>query len=349
MDQRVFHLDSRKNDFPNHTNPDDLSDSMKPHQTQFGHHLTASTPDVLEEAMRPAVGDVRVRETPACRFHAELKLFEMPRTVFFSIKIPRLRITLPEGSGFVSVNVISNGQMRTVSPMRGREWISGTAYAVNHDDRRFDFRSDQNLRAMTLCFRKTMLQEYARKFGAGDGSTALDFDRPLDLTTKMGGCFARYFRFVWDELSQGGAFLQSANATEEIEDSLWSLFLSAAQVEMPTHCRNRQGYMRYVKAAEDYILGHLSEPIRVVDIATSVGVSVPTLTRAFRKGHGVGPKVFVKQRRLERVRTELLAADSGTTTVTDVASQYGFWHLSQFAADYRKQFGELPSHTLRNR
>ncbi|MFV2073945.1 MAG: helix-turn-helix domain-containing protein, partial [Thermoanaerobaculales bacterium] len=35
------------------------------------------------------------------------------------------------------------------------------------------------------------------------------------------------------------------------------------------------------------------------------------------------------------------------TLVTDVANSWGFWHMGQFAADYRRQFGELPSETLR--
>jgi len=29
------------------------------------------------------------------------------------------------------------------------------------------------------------------------------------------------------------------------------------------------------------------------------------------------------------------------------AREGGFWHMGKFAADYRNQFGELPSETLR--
>lgn len=43
---------------------------------------------------------------------------------------------------------------------------------------------------------------------------------------------------------------------------------------------------------------------------------------------------------------ELLMADSHSTTVTDIAMRFGFCHLGQFAADYRKAFQELPSETL---
>jgi len=48
-------------------------------------------------------------------------------------------------------------------------------------------------------------------------------------------------------------------------------------------------------------------------------------------------------------RRELRRADSSLASVSDVAERYGFWHLSQFAADYRWLFGELPSETLRKR
>jgi AraC family ethanolamine operon transcriptional activator len=33
--------------------------------------------------------------------------------------------------------------------------------------------------------------------------------------------------------------------------------------------------------------------------------------------------------------------------VQDVAAAWGFWHMSQFATDYRKLFGMRPSDTLK--
>ncbi|MEO1130540.1 MAG: helix-turn-helix domain-containing protein, partial [Planctomycetota bacterium] len=32
--------------------------------------------------------------------------------------------------------------------------------------------------------------------------------------------------------------------------------------------------------------------------------------------------------------------------IADVAGAHGFWHMGQFAADYRRMFGERPSETV---
>ncbi len=56
---------------------------------------------------------------------------------------------------------------------------------------------------------------------------------------------------------------------------------------------------------------------------------------------------YVKQKRLESAHRTLLAADPLTTSVTEVATQWGFFHLGRLARDYCQLFGELPSETLK--
>jgi len=87
-------------------------------------------------------------------------------------------------------------------------------------------------------------------------------------------------------------------------------------------------------------------PVTVGDLCKLVGVSAPSLYRAFREEFGVGTKEYIKSRVLSAIRSELVAA-TPEIRVIDVANKWGIWHMGRFASEYRRQFGELPSETLR--
>jgi hypothetical protein len=55
---------------------------------------------------------------------------------------------------------------------------------------------------------------------------------------------------------------------------------------------------------------------------------------------------YLQAHHLKGVRHALRQADPQVTQVSDVANAWGFWHMGQLAADYRKMCGELPSATL---
>lgn len=82
------------------------------------------------------------------------------------------------------------------------------------------------------------------------------------------------------------------------------------------------------------------------EVAARLGVSVRWLHAAFRRRLGLPPARYGQTQRLAWARRELRAAQ-GRTSVTDVALRYGFAHFGRFAQAYRRQFGELPSQTLR--
>lgn len=98
--------------------------------------------------------------------------------------------------------------------------------------------------------------------------------------------------------------------------------------------------------AEAYIELNASCVIGVGDICQAAGVSERTLQYAFLQKFGIGPKEFLNIFRLVEVRRQLRVASLGITKVTDIANNWGFWHMGQFAADYRQRFDELPSETL---
>lgn len=83
------------------------------------------------------------------------------------------------------------------------------------------------------------------------------------------------------------------------------------------------------------------------DLARDVGVTSRTLLRTFQETFGVSPKRYLMLRELHAVRRRLLECCRDDTTVADVLTRHGIWEFGRFADRYRRQFGELPSETLR--
>jgi len=83
------------------------------------------------------------------------------------------------------------------------------------------------------------------------------------------------------------------------------------------------------------------------DLAMRVGVTERTLQRTFQETYGIPPKQYLLARELHAVRRILRAGAAHDRVVADVLARRGIWEFGRFAARYRKQFGELPSATLR--
>ena len=61
----------------------------------------------------------------------------------------------------------------------------------------------------------------------------------------------------------------------------------------------------------------------------------------------MGPIRYLTLRRMHLARRALLGADPSKATVTQIATDYGFWELGRFSVAYRALFGESPSDSLR--
>jgi len=96
----------------------------------------------------------------------------------------------------------------------------------------------------------------------------------------------------------------------------------------------------------DYIKDRPGTPLRVNALCRSAQVSERTLQRAFLERFDVTPKVYLQALRLNGVRRDLLSCVPSSTRIGNVATRWGFWHMGQFARDYKRLFAELPSQTL---
>ena len=102
-----------------------------------------------------------------------------------------------------------------------------------------------------------------------------------------------------------------------------------------------------LKTAIDYIQATPHDKISLNAFCTDNGINERTLQRAFLEHYGITAKAYANAHRLNHVFKTLSASDANATRISDIASSHGFWHMSQFAADYHHHFGELPSETLK--
>jgi len=105
---------------------------------------------------------------------------------------------------------------------------------------------------------------------------------------------------------------------------------------------------RTLVAALEFIEQHPSDAITVGDICRATGAAERSLRRAFQERFGISPKAYLRHIRLSRAR-DGLSTSSTDNSIADVANNLGFWHMGNFARDYRRLFGELPSQTWRRR
>ncbi len=98
---------------------------------------------------------------------------------------------------------------------------------------------------------------------------------------------------------------------------------------------------------ETYIETHKSRPIMISELSKAVGISERSLYRMFNDRFLLTPKAYLNTLRLNGVKNDLINISSSEKTITDIANNWGYWHMGQFAADYKKLFGELPSQTFK--
>ncbi|WP_016853805.1 helix-turn-helix domain-containing protein [Halomonas smyrnensis] len=112
--------------------------------------------------------------------------------------------------------------------------------------------------------------------------------------------------------------------------------------ERPPSYRHRR---RVVDRVRDHLESGATPPVSLEELCEIAHVSQRTLRYSFTSILGVSPIQFLRLTRLNRVRRRLCEPEA-ETTVSQAAADWGFYHLGQFARDYRRLFGESPSATL---
>ncbi|SEH65245.1 AraC-type DNA-binding protein [Mycolicibacterium rutilum] len=102
-----------------------------------------------------------------------------------------------------------------------------------------------------------------------------------------------------------------------------------------------------LRRAMEFIDANATNDIALADIAEAVHVTPRAVQYMFRRHLETTPLQYLRRLRLHYAHQELLAANRGSDTVTDIAARWGFAHTGRFALLYRQTYGQSPHTTLR--
>lgn len=170
--------------------------------------------------------------------------------------------------------------------------------------------------------------------------------RCRDLTSPAGAALRSLSRWSARELDQAGTPLVGGLPAEHLEQTLFSLFLACLAEPLPPACPPGPmlGKIKLTDL-ESWIELNLKQPLSIDVLAGIAGVSPRAVQMAFRRYRDCTPLEYIRRARLNAIRRELLAR-GGKGAVTEIAMDYGFFHMGRFPDAYRRAFGELPKETL---
>ena len=226
----------------------------------------------------------------------------------------------------------------------GRDHATSSHLILFPRDDEFQFVSHPGFHGDTISVTEETLRSVAELSGQADPIAALP-DGQVIMETDDGRLHALRQRLAEFHGRLGEVLPHPSDNVEfEIVSALIEALPGNAQgATSPPAPRARRVALR---RAVEFIKDNADEPPSITEVCRAAGSSWRTLNYAFRERFGVTPKQYLQAVRLQGVR-EQLGRPEGPISVSEAAASWGFWHMGKFAAEYRQQFGEPPSETLR--
>ena len=232
-----------------------------------------------------------------------------------------------------------------------RNRITNDMIALRPDSDEFKLLTPDSFEILGVVVEKDVLVRYACEMEHVDLDPALSRGEVLCIGLNYKDDLCRLILQVLAESQRNKALLLHAASRNALRDALQArlLGLFSQQVKPDRMTTLNTNHYRVVAGIRDYIIANRDHAITVPDLCRQFWVSRRTLQYCFQEVLGMSPAAYLRTIRLNGARRDLRNAGSCHATVQDIAAAWGFWHLSQFASDYKDLFGELPSASLRAR
>jgi AraC-like DNA-binding protein len=140
----------------------------------------------------------------------------------------------------------------------------------------------------------------------------------------------------------------SQQASRALDQALVHAMIMCLTESMPFEMNvGTHRYSAIMGRLEEFLTANLDQPLYLAEICAATGASDHTLRSCCQEYLGMSAIHYLWLRRMHMTHQALVLANSATTTVTEIATNCGFWELGRFSVEYRALFGEAPSVSLR--
>jgi AraC-like DNA-binding protein len=137
-------------------------------------------------------------------------------------------------------------------------------------------------------------------------------------------------------------------AARALEQALVHAMIDCLTDHMPVEDQvGTHTHMTIMARLEEFLAVNQDQPVYLAEICAATGASERTLRICCHKYLGMGAIRYLWLRRMHMARRALTRASAVTSSVTEIATDCGFWELGRFSVGYRTLFGESPSVSLR--
>ena len=249
----------------------------------------------------------------------------------------RLRVHGRDDAGMLAIYPICERMARF--QWNGTRLEPGQLFVVGKDDET-DITSDRRFSGQVVFLSPDKLQAAVRVTQGREEPGRLVSSGVCTPSAEMFAEFERRLSRLFQLADATASAIDSPESRQREQHSLLAL-AAAMTPRMEPAKLSAVGRARLLSRARELLHSHLDGRLGTIDLCTALNASDRTLRLAFLEQYGIGPMTYYRFLRLNAVRSRLRAEPE--TTIAEVAREFGFFHLGNFAAQYRQLFGCRPS------
>ncbi|BBH33354.1 ethanolamine operon regulatory protein [Pseudomonas sp. St290] len=250
----------------------------------------------------------------------------------------------PRGKMCFAVPITVPGSIR----MQGRE-VDDSSLFFLHGGEEFMFHMPMGMELLAITFERELFEQALAQTASAKEISQLLRQPVIRVSTQRYADARRRMLAVFSQALSNEDLGNTQDRELELEQAMLGELL---QLMTDPACDKQQ---RLPSSTRSFIVekchrlatAELNNVPSVDELCQRLQVSRRTVQNSFRSVAETTPINYLRSVRLNGVRRTLMSTQAAHLSIGDAAAQWGFYHLSHFAAEYQELFAELPSHTTR--